>query len=141
MTGLAPIALHTGRVLLAALFILAGVNKLLNYAPTAVQMADAGLPFVGALLPLTITVELVGGLLVALGWRGAVPAAMMLIAYTAAVNLVFHPFWQFDGARALTELSLFFKNLSISGGLLYVAGVTARDRVSREPPKASHPQN
>ena len=48
------------RVLIAAIFIQAGFNKIPGYAGTTGYMASAGVP--GALLPLVIAVELVGGL-------------------------------------------------------------------------------
>jgi len=114
-------ALHTGRVLLASLFILGGINKLLNYEATSHTMNEMGFPLVPVLLPATIALELGGGMAVAIGRIGAAASAGVLFGYTLVVNLIFHRFWDMQGEMAQTELSLFFKNISIAGGMLYLA--------------------
>lgn len=115
----------TGRVVLASLFMLGGLNKILNYDDTLAMMRGAGLEPAALLLPPTIALELGGGALVAFGRRFAVPAALALAGFTIATNLFFHRFWA-GGPDATLQLSLFFKNISIAGGLLFVAGVAAR---------------
>lgn len=115
------VALHIGRVLLASLFILGGVNKILNYEITAFTMSEMGFPLVPILLPAIIALELGGGMAVAVGHAGAAFSALVLFAYTILINLIFHRFWDLSGDLAQTELSLFFKNISIAGALLYVA--------------------
>lgn len=114
-------AFHTGRVLLASLFILGGINKILNYEATAQTMSEMGFPFVSVLLPATIALEFGGGVAVAIGRTGAAASATVLFGYTLIVNLIFHRFWDLQGEMAQTELSLFFKNLSVAGGMLYFA--------------------
>jgi putative oxidoreductase len=122
-------ALHTGRVLLASLFVLGGINKILNYEATALTMSDMGFPLVSFLLPATIALEFVGGIAVAIGRTGAAFSAVLLFAYTLVVNLIFHRFWEMQGQMAQVELSLFFKNVSLAGGMLYLA---AQDVVRRD---------
>jgi putative oxidoreductase len=117
-----------GRVVLASLFILGGLNKIMNYQATLAKMGEVGLEPAAVLLPLTILLELGGGLLVAIGRQFAVPAALVLAVFTIATNLIFHAFWSMTGPIAALELSLFFKNICITGGLLFVAGVTAQQR-------------
>jgi putative oxidoreductase len=124
MDRIQTLLLPLGRILLASLFILGGINKIMNYALTLAMMSEAGLPFAQLLLPLTIALELGGGIIVAIGRRFAAPVALLLAGYTLAVNLVFHAFWALNGTESAIQLSLFFKNLSIIGGLLFVAGVT-----------------
>jgi len=122
----ARIALPAGRLVLASLFILGGLNKVMNYTATQAGMSDVGLA--PALLPLVIALELGGGLAVALGRWFAALAAVALAVFTLATNLYFHDFWNMSGDVAQLELSLFFKNVSIAGGLLYVAAATQRLR-------------
>lgn len=119
-----------GRILLASLFILGGLNKMMNYADTIAMMRAAGLEPASMLLPPTIALELVGGLLVATGRRFAIPATLALALFTIATNVAFHRFWLMDGAESALQLSLFFKNVSIAGGLLFVAGASARQQAS-----------
>ena len=110
-----------GRVLLASLFILGGVNKIANYAATLEQMEGAGLPLAGLLLPVVVLLELCGGLLVAFAGRGFRYAALALAGFTVLTNIVFHDFWNISGEIRQLELSLFFKNISIAGGLIFLA--------------------
>lgn len=127
MNGLLP----AGRISLGGFFVLAGVNKITNYAATEAFMEAGGLPAI--LLPLVIALEVGGGLLVAIARpaRPAVAAALALAAFTVLTNVVFHRFWELEGQMAQLELSLFFKNLAIAGGLLMVAGVSADAAASR----------
>jgi putative oxidoreductase len=121
---------HAGRVGLASLFILGGVNKIASFGPTAARMEEFGLSPAGLLLPATIGLELIGGLMVASGVRFHQIAALALAAFTIATNLVFHRFWEMDGQIGQLELSLFFKNVAIAGALLLVAGGGAAARPS-----------
>jgi len=115
-----------GRVGLASLFILGGINKIINYTEVLQQMSDVGLPFPGALLPLVILIELGGGLAIAIGRSGAAVCAIALAGFTVLTNLVFHDFWNMEGQVAALELSLFFKNISIAGALILFAGMHTR---------------
>jgi putative oxidoreductase len=83
-------------------------------------------PHAPLLLPAVIALELGGGALVAVGKHFAVPAALVLALFTVATNLVFHRFWAMSGPVAALELSLFFKNVAIVGGLLFVAATLAQ---------------
>lgn len=115
-------ALMAGRIGLASLFLLGGLNKILNYGATLDGMEAVGLSSASLLLPLVIGLEMGGGALVAFGRRGAPLAAIALAIFTLATNVFFHNFWSMEGERAALELSLFFKNVSIAGGLLFFAG-------------------
>ena len=118
-------ALVGGRIALASLFLLGGLNKVLNYTATLDSMAVVGLSPAPLLLPLVIALELIGGALVAFGRQGAALAALALALFTLSTNLFFHDFWNMDGDIAAFELSLFFKNISIAGALLFLAGAVA----------------
>lgn len=88
------IALLTARLLLAVLFLFAGVTKLFNLPATRRAMADFGLPLrmVPLLSMLVPMLELVIALLLVAqswAWWGAAGALILLLAFTAgmAVNL------------------------------------------------------
>ncbi len=115
-----------GRLLLASLFVFAGVLKLTSYSRTMASMTAVGLEPAGMLLPATIALELGGGLLVAIGRTGAAPAAFVLAIFTLATNYWFHDFWTMEGEVARLQGSLFLKNVAVAGGLLLLAGSYAQ---------------
>ncbi|MGD2111977.1 MAG: DoxX family protein [Gammaproteobacteria bacterium] len=99
-----------GRLLLSALFILAGIHKLGAWAGTQGYMESMSVP--GALLPLVIALEIGGGLALLLGWRTRI-SAFLLAGFCGLSALLFHA----DLADPLQSI-LFMKNLAVAGGLL-----------------------
>ena len=124
------LAIAIGRVGLASLFLLGGLNKILNYGGVLDQMSGEGLPMPSILLPLVILLEVAGGLAVAIGRNLVVPFALALALFTCATNVIFHDFWTMVGERAQLELALFFKNISITGALILVAGWSQKEQSS-----------
>lgn len=121
-----PLLIVIGRISLASIFVLGGLNKLLNYTVTLQRMHAVDLAFAALLLPIVIGLEIGCGVLIALG-RWMVPiAALALAGFTLATNLVFHDFWTLDGKQAALQLSLFFKNISIAGALILLAGISVK---------------
>lgn len=115
MNKLQPIGLLVGRVLLAYIFVLAGYGKIVGFAGTAKYMASKGMPVPELFLVGAILIELVGGLMLAVGWK-ARWAAWAIFLFIIPTTLIFHPAWA-DPAQAIN----FNKNLAIMGGMLYVA--------------------
>ena len=120
--------LTIGRIGLASLFLLGGAQKVVRYEATLDMMREAGMPAVELLLPLVIVLEGVGGTLIAFAGPVASLAAVVLMAHTLLINLIFHDFWSMSGDRAVLGAALFFKNVSIAGALLFVAVVLDRWR-------------
>jgi putative oxidoreductase len=107
-----------GRILLAAVFVLSGINKLGNFTGTAAFMSGAGLPMAEILLVATIAIELICGMMLVLGWRARFAAAVLLL-FMVPVTAVFHNPWAAaDQAMAQQQMIHFLKNLAIMGGLL-----------------------
>jgi putative oxidoreductase len=104
-----------GRILLTLLFFVAGYNKLMNVAGTAGYFGKVGLPMPDLLVWLVIATELVGGLLILIGWKTRVVAWIMAI-FTVATAVIGHKFWV-DPSQA----TQFLKNLAIAGGFLMLA--------------------
>ena len=101
-----------GRILIAAMFIDAGVPKIGAFAATQAYMASAGVP--GALLPAVIALEVLGGIALILGYRTRI-VAMAMAAFTVLAALLFH------GAPDQIQHILLMKNIAIAGGLLILA--------------------
>jgi putative oxidoreductase len=109
-----------GRNLLAAVFVLSGINKLGNFAGTAAFMSSAGLPLAELLLVTTIAIELVCGLMLVIGWQTRF-AALVLLLFMIPVTAIFHNPWAAtDAALAQQQMIHFLKNIAIMGGLLNV---------------------
>lgn len=109
----------TGRAFLGALFLISGLFKIVGFAGVAGWMASAGLPAPEVLLAITIAIEVVGGLLLVIGWQ-ARWAALALALFLVPVTVVFHAFWSADAAHFNDQLTAFLKNLAILGGMLLV---------------------
>ena len=109
-----------GRLLLAAIFVISGVNKLNNFSGTAEFMSSAGWPAAEILLVLTIGIEIAGGLMIVLGWYTR-QLAVILFLFMIPVTAVFHnPWGAVDPAQAQQQTIHFLKNLAIMGGLLHL---------------------
>ena len=108
-----------GRILLAHIFILAGIGKIADPAGTMGYMQSAGLP--GILVWPTIALEVLGGLALVVGFQTRV-AAYALAIFTIVAAAIFHH----DFANQMQSL-MFMKDMSITGGLLLLAasGATA----------------
>jgi putative oxidoreductase len=108
-----------GRILLAVIFLISGVNKIGNFGPTANFMASKGLPQTQSLLIVTIVLEIAAAALLILGFQ-ARWAALALAGFTVLATYFFHLFWTFAGPEAGLQQIMFLKNLAIIGGLLMV---------------------
>jgi putative oxidoreductase len=131
-----------GRVLLALIFVLSGINKLAHWSETASYMAATGLPVVPILLAIAVIIELACGVFVMIGYRTDV-SALILFLYLVPVTLLFHNFWSYHGMEAQMQMVNFLKNLSIMGGLLSLAAASPTHvsvdeaRARRHPPGAT----
>jgi putative oxidoreductase len=122
-----------GRVALAAMFVMAGADKLFAHTAETVQMMEAyRVPLAGLLIYPAGIFELAGGLALAAGYRARL-AALLLALFTAAVSPIFHAFWAVPADQALVQMLFFTKNVAIFGGLLHVAARgTGRFALQRE---------
>ncbi|PJI90562.1 DoxX family protein [Sphingomonas koreensis] len=107
------------RVSIAAIFILSGLSKLGAPAGTIGYIASAGLPLPEAGYAIALLVEIVGGLLLAIGYRTRFVAAALAL-FTVAAAIFFH-----NALGDQNQFIHFFKNLAIAGGLLQVVAYGA----------------
>jgi putative oxidoreductase len=109
--SLTNLSMLVGRTMLAAIFIVAGFNKLgAGYAGTQAYMDSVGVP--GFLLPAVIAVEILGGIAILIGFQTRIAAAM-LFAFTIMAALLFHS----DFSQQMQSI-LFMKNVAIAGAFL-----------------------
>ena len=111
----------TGRSLLGLYFILPGLSKIFDFASTLALMRMKGVPFSLFLLPLTIAIQLLGGIFLLLR-KNLRLTAFMLFGLTICINIFIHNFWALNGDPSQAhETQNFVKNLAIAAGLLVLA--------------------
>ncbi|MBV9076112.1 MAG: DoxX family protein [Methylobacteriaceae bacterium] len=114
MTNATAPAAAIGRLLLSAIFLLSGVNKLTAAAATQGYIASAGLPFPEIAYWVAVLVEIGGGLLLLVGYQTRLAAAALAL-FTVAAAFGFHA--KFGDQNQFIH---FMKNIAIAGGLLQV---------------------
>jgi putative oxidoreductase len=108
-----------GRILMASIFILSGLSKLAAAAATQGYIASAGLPAPVLAYIVAVAVEAGGGLLLLVGYRARVVAAVLAV-FTLVTAVVFH-----HALGDQNQFIHFFKNLAMAGGLLQVVAFGA----------------
>lgn len=110
-----------GRVLIALLFVPAGLQKISGFAGTVGYAASVGMPMPQVAVAVGLVIEIVGGLAILLGWQTRW-AALILGFFTLVASFFFHNFWAVPAEAAMMQQLLFWKNIAVVGGLLgYVA--------------------
>jgi putative oxidoreductase len=102
-----------GRILLAAIFVLAGIGKLADQTGTMQYMTAMGVP--SLLMYPTIFLEVLGGLAIMIGYQVRY-AAIALAGFSVLAALLFHT----DFVDKM-QVILFMKNMSMAGGLLLLS--------------------
>lgn len=103
------------RLLMSAVFLISGLSKLSNAEGTMAYIASAGLPFPEFSLGVAVLVEILGSVLLIVGYRTRLVAVLLAI-FSIVAALAFH--YQFQDQNQFIH---FLKNLAIAGGLLQVA--------------------
>ena len=137
MTTLHNTGALTGRILLAALFIPAGISKIVGFEGTVGYIASVGLPLATLAAITAIVVELIAGLALLVGYRIKL-AAMILAVFTLVATVLFHNFWAMPADQAYMQQLMFMKNIAVVGGLLMVAALGGGTWVLGANDKSAH---
>lgn len=115
------VALLIARILMCILFIWAGWGKVQFYGVQIERFGAMGIPLPSIILPLTILLEIGGGILILIGYQTRI-VALLLAIFSVAAGLLAH--FNFGD---LNQTIHFLKNLVIAGGFLslMVAGAGA----------------
>ena len=100
------------RILISALFLLNGVFKISNYDGTVGWMEGFGIP--GILIIPAIILEIVGPILIMLGYKAKI-AAGLLSLFCIATAVIFH-----NDFSDQVQLGSFLKNVALAGGFLFI---------------------
>ena len=110
MNSLSTLSAPIGRFLLAMMFLMSGLSKIGNFAGTQGYMEAMGVP--GALLPIVIALEVLGGLAIIIGWQTKI-TSFALAGFCVVSAALFH-----NDFSNQSEMIMFMKNVTISGGFL-----------------------
>ena len=113
-----------GRIAIAALFLPAGLNKLVAIEGTSGYFASLGLPGVAIFVWLVIAIEVLGGIALIIGYQTRF-VAIGLAIFTVLASIAGHAFWAAPVDAAFIAQLLFFKNIAVTGGLLILASAGA----------------
>ena len=105
------------RLLMVALFVIFGWQKLTGYDGAIAYFTQAGVPLPSLAAPIAVIMELGVAIAIALGLL-ARPLAILLALYTLATAIIGHHFWTMSGLDQIEAEINFFKNISIISGLL-----------------------
>ncbi len=105
------------RLLFVALFLPAGLFKLMGFEGITGYIASVGLPLpqVGAVI--AIVVEIVGSAALIVGFQTRMAAAVLAV-FTLVATVIFHAFWSAAPEQVQVQQLMFFKNIAVVGGLL-----------------------
>lgn len=109
-----------GRILIAFIFLYEAYDAIAYYGATKETLDDYGLTWNQDFLLIgMITLLIIGGLLVLIGYRSSL-GAILLLLYWIPLTFIVHSFWN-DAPEFVREESMnFMKNLAIMGGLFMV---------------------
>jgi len=136
MKALRSLLTLVARWCIAAVFIFAGAGKFIFFDQTAAYMASKGFTAIPMFLFGAALLELIGGLLLILGYKTRLGATILLL-FLIPTTLIFHDFWNIVGDERALQQIMFLKNLAIFGGLLYILcdgpGGISIDSLHRKP--------
>ena len=106
-----------GRLLIAALFLPAGLAKLSGFEGTVGYITSVGLPLPTVAAAVALAVEVLGSVALVVGFQTRIAAAVLAV-FTVVASVFFHAFWAAAPEQAFVQQLLFFKNIGVIGGLL-----------------------
>ncbi len=119
-----PALAVAGRLLLGGAFIFAGIRNIANRPLLTSIMTARGVPQAGLLLWAGIILQIVGGALLVSGLWTALAAAG-LIGFLIVATLMFHNFWDHQGAERAARINGVVANIALTGGFILAMAASA----------------
>ena len=108
-----------GRLLISALFLLSGYNKILSIDGTMGWVEGFGVP--GFLVYPTIALEIILPLFIIIGYNARLSAGLLAV-FCVATAFIFH--YDFNNQ---IQIIAFLKNIGLAGGFLFIVANGTRD--------------
>lgn len=112
---------RTSRILIALVFIIAGVQKLMTLQKTSEYIMSLHIPFAPIATLVAVAIEIFVGAAFAWGYKTKL-AGYILIGFTILVTLAAHS----DFSNAVNVI-MTLKNISIVGGIMAALGCVCQD--------------
>lgn len=108
------------RLLLASLFLSAGISKITNFQVINDLVSSIGIPYANIWTTLVLILEIAGSIAIIIGFKARI-AAVLLGIFTIITAFLFHNYWAAPIEQQYVQQLLFLKNISIAGGLFLLA--------------------
>lgn len=121
-TDLQTTLVFVARLLMGGAFFIAGLRNIAAINGLARFIGGRGLPLPRLAAIAGVALEIVGGALVAIG-PFALHGGIGLVVFCVLATLIFHNFWDYQGAERVNHLNAFISNTALAGGFLLVAAI------------------
>jgi putative oxidoreductase len=121
-----------GRICISLIFLIMGAANIYNWQVAEVDVARVVVAWQGytgyaiglvpVLMGIGVSLQLIGGSLLFLGFQVRLGAALLLL-YLIPVTIIYYPFWFLSGHEQSLALVIFLKNLAVVGGLIVIVGL------------------
>ncbi|MNF54435.1 putative oxidoreductase [Pseudomonas linyingensis] len=108
------------RILLMILFIISGWSKLTGFSGTVGYLESLGTPAPMLAAVIAVIMEFFVAIVIVVGFYTR-PLAFLFALFTLGTALIGHHFWTMIDAERAANMTQFFKNMSIMGGLLLLS--------------------
>lgn len=116
------------RILLMILFIMSGWSKLTGFSGTAGYLESLGVPAPMLAAAIAVIMEFFVAIAILVGFYTR-PLAFLFVLFVLGTAFIGHDFWTMADAERAANITQFFKNMSIAGGLLLL-GLTGPGKYS-----------
>jgi putative oxidoreductase len=121
-TDLATTVLFISRLLLGGAFLVFGLRNIGNIPALTGALTGRHLPLPRICAGIGVGLQIVGGLLVAIGpW--SLLGGVLLIVFLVLATALFHPFWEYEGEARAPHVNAAIMNTSLTGAFLLVIAV------------------
>ncbi|QAZ45213.1 hypothetical protein C1M53_22025 [Mesorhizobium sp. Pch-S] len=108
-----------GRCIFGAFFLIAGIRNIARFNERRSGATNYGWLLPAPVMAAGFAVQLIGGLLLILGFW-VVPAALALIVFLALATALYHNLFLFQGQQRDPHVYFTLVNITLAGGLLMV---------------------
>lgn len=119
MEFLQDILLLLGRICFSGMFLWGAFDRIMHWKSAIAHLKERHVPYVDIALPVSVALQIIGGMLVFFGYHAHLGALLLLIVMIPATYFI-HPFWKYKGLERMHERHHFMKFTALIGALLMI---------------------